>query len=123
MNCGAKLDVSDDMERFACAHCGTEVVVQRRGGTISLMRVMHAIERVQVGTEKTAAELAIARYEKELEIARSRESELSSALYSRTGRSALLGGLALLLGVAALFTSIPVGLLLILVGLCSLVYA
>jgi ribosomal protein S27E len=65
-NCGGKLDVYDDMERFACGHCGTEMIVQRRGGTIALKSVAEAIQKVQVGTDKTAAELAIARYDAEL---------------------------------------------------------
>ena len=34
-NCGAKLDVYDDMERFACGYCGTEIFVERRGGTVA----------------------------------------------------------------------------------------
>src|SRR5271168_5637557 len=33
VNCGGKLDVYDDMERFTCGYCRTEIVVQRRGGT------------------------------------------------------------------------------------------
>jgi len=61
-NCGSKLNVYDDMERFACSYCGTELIVQRRGGTVSLRAVTEAIKRVQIGTDKTAAELAIARY-------------------------------------------------------------
>jgi hypothetical protein len=64
--CGGKLDVYEDMERFACAYCGTEMIVQRRGGTVALKLVQEAIKKVQVGTDKTAAELAIARYENDL---------------------------------------------------------
>lgn len=64
--CGAKLDVYDDMQQFACGFCGTSVLVERRGGTVSLKPIEEAIRRVQVGTDKTAAELAIPRLEKEL---------------------------------------------------------
>jgi predicted RNA-binding Zn-ribbon protein involved in translation (DUF1610 family) len=56
-HCGAKLDVYDDMERFACGYCGTEMIVQRRGGTVALKAVTEAIQKVQIGTDKTAAEL------------------------------------------------------------------
>ncbi|MGE5569297.1 MAG: hypothetical protein ACM3S5_09705 [Rhodospirillales bacterium] len=66
-NCGAKLDIYDDMDHFACGYCGTQLVVRRRGGTVSLRAVEQAIERVRVGTDKTAAELAIVRLEKERE--------------------------------------------------------
>lgn len=70
-SCGAKLEVYSDMERFACGYCGTEMIVQRRGGTVALKGVTEAIQRVQVGTDKTAAELALVRLadeKKELEV-------------------------------------------------------
>ena len=38
-SCGGILEVYDDMERFACGYCGTEIVVQRRGGTAVLKEV------------------------------------------------------------------------------------
>lgn len=75
--CGGKLDVYKDMERFACAYCGTEMVVQRKGGTVAIQAVTQAIRNLQVGTDKTAAELAIARYTGELKDLHARESELS----------------------------------------------
>ena len=65
-NCGARLDVYDDMERFACGYCGTEILVQRRGGAVTLKAVTEAIKKVQVGTDKTAAELATVRLRDEL---------------------------------------------------------
>lgn len=55
----------DDMERFACGYCGTELIVQRRGGTVALRAVTEAIRKVQIGTDKTAAELALARLNQE----------------------------------------------------------
>ncbi len=65
-SCGGKLDVYGDMERFACGYCGTEMVVQRRGGTVSLKAVAEALGQVQVGTDKMAAELALIRLGEEL---------------------------------------------------------
>jgi predicted RNA-binding Zn-ribbon protein involved in translation (DUF1610 family) len=59
--CGASLDVCDDIERFACGYCGTSLVVQRRGGAVALRLVAQAIKQVQIGTDKTAAELALVR--------------------------------------------------------------
>jgi predicted RNA-binding Zn-ribbon protein involved in translation (DUF1610 family) len=52
--CGASLEVSADMEHFACGYCGIEQFVERKGGTVSLKPVTDAIIRVQVGTDKTA---------------------------------------------------------------------
>ena len=51
---------------FACGYCGSEQIVERRGGTIGLKLVVDGVARVQIGTDKTAAELAIVRLEKEL---------------------------------------------------------
>jgi predicted RNA-binding Zn-ribbon protein involved in translation (DUF1610 family) len=65
-NCGAGLDVYSDMERFSCGYCGTAIMAERRGGTVSLKCVTEAIRKVQAGTDKTAAELALARLAKEL---------------------------------------------------------
>jgi DNA-directed RNA polymerase subunit RPC12/RpoP len=66
-NCGGKLEVYDDMERFGCGYCGSEMLVQRRGGTVILKAVTEAIHKVQIGTDKTAAELAIVRLNNERE--------------------------------------------------------
>jgi len=54
------------MTQFACGYCGSQQLVERKGGTISLEPVTEAIGRVQVGTDKTAAELAITRLHSEL---------------------------------------------------------
>ena len=55
------------MNRLACGHCGTQQIVERSGGAIHLRGVAEALSKVQVGTDKTAAELAIARLTKEFE--------------------------------------------------------
>ena len=64
--CGAGLGISADMTRFACGYCGTEQIVERRGGTVALKPITDAIAKVQVGTDKTAAELALNRLPHEL---------------------------------------------------------
>lgn len=65
-NCGGRLEVTKEMSTFACGYCGASVTVQRRGGTVSLS-LEEAIARVQVGTDKTAAELAIRRLREEVQ--------------------------------------------------------
>lgn len=60
-NCGARLEVYDDMTRFACGFCRTEVIAERRGSTIMLKSLADVIQRVQAGTDKTAAELSLRR--------------------------------------------------------------
>jgi len=80
-NCGGKLTITADLERFACQFCGNEHIVRRSGGTISLepvMKMMHTINdninnmssginRVNAISEKQAAEMAIKRINKEIE--------------------------------------------------------
>jgi len=64
-NCGGVLEIQSDMDRFACGYCGSAQIVERRGGTVALRLVVDAVARVQVGTDRTAAELALVRLEKE----------------------------------------------------------
>jgi len=65
-NCGGVLEIHGDMDRFACGYCGSAQIVERRGGTVALRLMVDAVARVQVGTDKTAAELAIVRLEREI---------------------------------------------------------
>lgn len=64
-NCGAKLDLYPDIDRFACLYCGAEMMVLKRGGTIALHAIGKALQQVAVNTDKAAAELALLRLERE----------------------------------------------------------
>jgi len=66
-SCGGKLEITNDVERFACSHCGREQIVKRSGGIVSLSPVVDALNRVSVGVDKTAAELALVRLQKEID--------------------------------------------------------
>lgn len=102
-NCGARLEIHDDMERFACAHCGSEMLVQRRGGTVALRAVTEAIRKVQLGTDKTVAELALVRLEKELLIAKTREQQLLAAHDTRVGNVTVGCAVTVLVGIGSFF--------------------
>lgn len=65
-SCGGKLEITSEIDRFACAHCGTEHVVRRGGGLVSLKPVVESIEHVRTGVDKTASELAIRRLQEEI---------------------------------------------------------
>jgi ribosomal protein S27AE len=65
-NCGGKLEVGDDRERFACGYCGREVAVEWRGGTVALKAITDSIQQLRTGAERTAAELALVRLQREL---------------------------------------------------------
>lgn len=75
--CGAGLQISSDMDIFACGYCGTSIRAIRQGGTISL--VADAIAKVQVGTDQTAAELALIRLKDELRTTTLAIEQLESA--------------------------------------------
>lgn len=62
--CGADLQIAPHMENFTCGYCGTSLRAIRQGGTVSL--IADAIAKVQSGTDRTAAELALVRLEREL---------------------------------------------------------
>lgn len=64
--CGSRLQVTSDLERFACSYCGNEHVVRRAGGIVALDPVIEDVRRVRVGVDKTASELAIKRLEIEV---------------------------------------------------------
>lgn len=114
-NCGAKLDVYDDMERFACGFCGTEMIVQRRGGTVTIKAVTEAIQKVQIGTDKTAAELALARLSRnlvqlneEVVALRTRAELLKTETSNKRGCATFYGGGCGLIGVLLVIGSLQV---------------
>jgi uncharacterized membrane protein len=66
-SCGGRLEISSDMVNFACGYCGSSLKVERKGGTIALHTVTEAIKKVQFGTDRTAAELAMNRLKNEID--------------------------------------------------------
>ena len=65
-SCSGQLEITTDIERFCCVHCGREHIVKRKGGVISLSPMVQAIRQVQAGIDKTASELAIVRIKEEI---------------------------------------------------------
>jgi hypothetical protein len=65
-NCGACLEITSDVETFACAYCGSTINVTRHGGTVSLKQLEQAINGIKTSTDRIAAELALKRLGDEL---------------------------------------------------------
>ena len=82
-SCGGKLRITNDMDRFACSHCGNEHIVRRSGGTVSITPVVEGLRKVQSGVDKTASELAIVRLKQEIEELEEEYSDLESLLEER----------------------------------------
>jgi DNA-directed RNA polymerase subunit RPC12/RpoP len=65
-SCGAKLEITSDIEKFACMHCGNEHVVKRSGGIVTLHPLIEEIKKLSSGIDTTGAELSLVRIEKEI---------------------------------------------------------
>lgn len=79
-SCGGRLEITEDVDRFACAYCGTEQIVNRSGGIVTLQIVSDKLDRMTVGIDKTAAELAITRLSSELKELRETEASLNTSI-------------------------------------------
>lgn len=78
-NCGAKLDIGDDTDIFSCGYCGSQQQVDRTGGIVQLRKLENTINAIRSGTDRTAAELALVRLEKELAAAQQERDSFKSA--------------------------------------------
>ena len=65
-SCGGKLQITPEIDDFACMYCGTEFKVNRAGGLISLNPLAEDIKKVSISTDKTASELAIIRLKEDV---------------------------------------------------------
>lgn len=74
-SCGGKLQVSSTIDRFACAHCGSEHIIKRGDGIIYLQPVIEGLQKVQGGVDKTASELAIKRLLEEIVAIKTKRDE------------------------------------------------
>ena len=52
-SCGAKLELTEDIDRFVCAHCGSEWIVHRGGGIISLKAVEESLREIETSSKAT----------------------------------------------------------------------
>lgn len=124
-NCGANLSFNPDLTQFACSYCGAPIAVRLEGGAVSLTKLNQTVERIEVHAERTAAELAIARYEKEIAALETELVSAESPRHMRTGLGCLVSILAILLGfsVATTMSQTAAGVVLVLAGISLGVYA
>lgn len=90
-SCGGKLQITKDIERFACGHCGNEHVVKRSGGVVSLLPVVEVLQEVQLGVDKTASELAIRRLSEEIDQLRLQRWTIEKTSNGRVYEGVFLG--------------------------------
>jgi hypothetical protein len=97
-SCGGKLQITNDLDRFACGYCGQEHLVRRSGGVVSLAPVVEGLKQVQAGVDKTASELAIRRLREDIGQLQDQVEEASAPSVFRT----VPGCLAITIPVGAL---------------------
>ena len=114
-SCGGDLEIFGDMERLAFGCCESEQIIERLGGTIGLKLVVDAMAHVQLGANKTAAELAVVRLDKELGIARARWQE-AEAEFCRRNKASSRPAVAMIvlsviafLGALGIFSNAAIG--------------
>jgi len=66
--CSHKLQITDDINRFACTYCGNEHIVKRSGGIVSLVPVIESIRDVGEKIDRVNIQLEIQRLIQEREI-------------------------------------------------------
>ena len=86
-SCGGRLDITDDVERFVCAHCGNEHIVKRSGGMIYLKK---SLADMASSMEKNTAELALPRLKGEIA---ELTSKIQSIDYDIRGKNSEIEGL------------------------------
>jgi hypothetical protein len=59
--CGGTLKLTEDIDRFACSHCGNEHVVKRGDGIIFLKPIVGELSEIRSSVNKAASEMAINR--------------------------------------------------------------
>lgn len=110
-SCGGKLQITSDIERFACANCGNEHLVKRSGGIISLQPVLQKLNEVQASAEKTASELAIPRIERELGRLHQQKRQIEMSASQSASPYLIIGsGVAIIALLITVFTSFQNGL-------------
>ena len=64
--CRGKLQITPEIDEFACIYCGTEFRVIRKGELISISPLVDETVKVSTSTDETASELTINRLKEEI---------------------------------------------------------
>jgi Ca2+/Na+ antiporter len=104
-SCGGKLQITSDIDRFSCGHCGNELIVQRSGGVITIAPVVEGLREVKASVDRTASELAIPRLEREIALL-TNELDSSEEQAKKERRSNLFFLIILFFGLVALLDKI-----------------
>jgi hypothetical protein len=84
-NCGGRLEITADIDRFACIFCNTEHLVKRAGNIVSLAPVLESLGGLRTGVDRTASEMAMKRLSDEIRLLQDHDSRLED-IQSRISR-------------------------------------
>jgi hypothetical protein len=99
--CGGKLQITPDINRFACAHCGNEHLVKRLEGLVALQPLQASLSGLERATNRAAVEMGLRRLKEELASTEARHAAATRTLAAareslergrRRTRGALLAG-------------------------------
>jgi hypothetical protein len=65
-SCGGSLQITKDIDRFACGFCGAEHIVKRGGSIISLAPLADGLQQIKISQDRTTTELTIRRLRDEI---------------------------------------------------------
>lgn len=77
-SCGAKLNLTDDVNRFFCTYCGSEWLVEKGDGYATLKAVEEKLDKIETNTGSTARDTEVLADEVRLKKIEERIPELES---------------------------------------------
>lgn len=79
-SCGAKLELTDDTDRFICGSCGNEWLVNKSGGAIYLSEIKEDIKNIKINTGATKDNTEILAIEAKIRVLKKKEEDLKKQL-------------------------------------------
>lgn len=102
-NCGAGLEISQEIDTFACSYCGVQQIVERSGGIVSLRRLEETLDAVKQGTNRAASELALTRLQTDLSaICAQRDKEMFALRTADERNKSIIGWSIIISEIAAI---------------------
>jgi DNA-directed RNA polymerase subunit RPC12/RpoP len=117
-NCGSGLEIYDDTDQFACGYCGSQIVVQRRGGTVVLKLVAES------NPKEPAVDGNLLRLKEEEENLSKRHAAMLNDGVEARKRGFIIGFSLILVGFVVVRTgySFVMGLCILLAGIFTISY-
>lgn len=103
-SCGAALQVTPDLDLFACRYCGVQQQVHHSGGTVALKLLEAVVQDVQKNTERAASELTVRRLREDVSKIEDELGELEKKRNAAVTFTGMHGFYAVLLAILGMLT-------------------